>query len=61
MDPFFWNARARNTHVEENLNHPFPAQAYALENAKTEYAANFSEWSHKHWQFKRVIKHLTLA
>ena len=43
------------------MNHPFPAQAYALENAKTEYAANFSEWSHKHWQFKRVIKHLTLA
>ena len=24
---FFRNARARNTHVEENLNHPFAAQA----------------------------------
>ena len=22
----FWNARARNTHVEATLNHPFPAQ-----------------------------------
>ncbi|KAH8046219.1 cysteine desulfurase [Aureococcus anophagefferens] len=32
-----------------------------IANAKTKYAANFSEWSHKHWQFKRVIKHLTLA
>ena len=28
---FFWNARARNTHVEANLNHPFPAQVYGTE------------------------------
>ena len=27
MDAFFWNARARNTHVEANLNLSFPAQA----------------------------------
>jgi alkylated DNA repair dioxygenase AlkB len=27
MDAFSRDARARNTHVEENLNHPFPAQA----------------------------------
>ena len=26
MDVFLWNARARNTHVEATLNHPFPAQ-----------------------------------
>ena len=25
---FFRNARARNTHVEATLNHPFPAQVY---------------------------------
>ena len=25
---FFWNARARNTHVEATLNHPFAAQAW---------------------------------
>ena len=25
---FFRNARARNTHVEATLNHPFPAQAF---------------------------------
>ena len=24
------NARARNTHVEENLNHPFPAQVVVV-------------------------------
>ena len=29
MDDFFRNARARNTHVEANLNHSFPAQALA--------------------------------
>ena len=27
MNVFLWNARARNTHVEATLNHPFPAQA----------------------------------
>ena len=26
MNVFFWNARARNGHVEATLNHPFPAQ-----------------------------------
>ena len=26
MNVFLWNARARNTHVEATLNHPFPAQ-----------------------------------
>ena len=26
MNVFLWNARARNTHVEANLNHSFPAQ-----------------------------------
>ena len=26
MNVFPWNARARNTHVEATLNHPFPAQ-----------------------------------
>ena len=24
---FFWNARARNAHVEATSHHPFPAQA----------------------------------
>ena len=27
---FCWNARARNTHVEATLNHPFAAQAVIL-------------------------------
>ena len=26
VNVFLWNARARNTHVEATLNHPFPAQ-----------------------------------
>ena len=30
MKVFLWNARARNTHVEATLNHPFPAQVEAL-------------------------------
>ena len=34
MDAFFRNARARNTHVEENLNHPFPAQVGSQEDKK---------------------------
>ena len=29
MNVFHWNARARNTHVEATLNHPFPAQVAA--------------------------------
>ena len=31
MNVFLWNARARNTHVEATLNHPFPAQVGANE------------------------------
>ena len=57
--PEFWRTRARN--YLERYAYVVLFAAYALENAKTKYAANFSEWSHKHWQFKRVIKHLTLA
>ena len=34
MDAFFRNARARNTHVEANLNLSFPAQAEAADLAK---------------------------
>ena len=29
----FWNVRARNTHVEATLNHPFAAQAAQDRNA----------------------------
>ena len=57
--PEFWRTRARN--YLERYAYVVLFAAYALENAKAQYAANFSEWSHKHWQFKRVIKHLTLA
>ena len=47
---FFQNGRARNTHVEENLNHPFPAQAAAFLGAVGAFArcddANF-DWASK--------------
>ena len=34
MNVFLWNARARNTHVEATLNHPFPAQVYCASYAE---------------------------
>ena len=34
VDVFFRNARARNTHVEATLHHPFPAQAQRARDAK---------------------------
>ena len=37
MNVFFWNARARNGHVEATLNHPFPAQVTELVKEKLKY------------------------
>ena len=34
MNVFLWNARARNGHVEATLNHPFPAQARGICDAR---------------------------
>jgi hypothetical protein len=48
VDAFFWNARARNTHVEANLNHSFPAQvrlaaALADHEAQKDHALHLAE------------------
>ena len=56
--PEFWRQRARN--YLERYAYIVLFAAYALENAISKYDRNFTDWSHKHWQFKRVIKHLTL-
>ena len=34
--------------------------AYALQEAKGGFETTYSEWSHRHWQFKRVMKHFVL-
>ena len=34
--------------------------AYALQESKGGFETTYSEWSHRHWQFKRVMKHLVL-
>jgi len=56
--PEFWQSRARN--YLERYAYIILFAAYTLENTASDYITNFTEWSHKHWQFKRVIKHLTL-
>lgn len=56
--PEFWQSRAHN--YLERYAYIILFAAYALENAASDYSSNFTEWSHQHWQFKRVIKHLTL-
>eukprot|EP00629_Pelagomonadales_sp_RCC1024_P006075 CAMPEP_0119295180 /NCGR_PEP_ID=MMETSP1329-20130426/49350_1 /TAXON_ID=114041 /ORGANISM="Genus nov. species nov., Strain RCC1024" /LENGTH=455 /DNA_ID=CAMNT_0007296091 /DNA_START=110 /DNA_END=1477 /DNA_ORIENTATION=+ len=57
-NPKFWRTRGRN--YLERYAYLILFAAYALANADTKYASNFTEWSHKHWQFKRVIKHMTM-
>ena len=37
-----------------------PSQAYALLAAEGRYEVTFSEWSHRHWQFKRAMKNLSI-
>ena len=37
MNVFFWNARARNGHVEATLNHPFPAQVLLVNVPEPEF------------------------
>jgi len=54
----FWHSRAHN--YLERYAYIILFAAYALENAKSGFRMNFTEWSHQHWHFKRVIKHLTL-
>jgi hypothetical protein len=56
--PEFWQSRAHN-YLERYANIILFA-TYALENAECNFSMNFTEWSHQHWHFKRVIKHLTL-
>ena len=34
--------------------------AYALQEAKGGFETTYSEWSRRHWQFKRVMKHFVL-
>ena len=56
--PEFWARRAHN--YLERYAYILLFAAYALEEVHGGFEASFSEWSHRHWQFKRVVKHLTL-
>jgi len=56
--PEFWARRAIN--YLERYAFILLFAAYALEEVHGGYETSFTEWSHRHWQFKRVIKHLTL-
>ena len=56
--PEFWSRRAHN--YLERYAYILLFAAYALEEVHSGFEATFTEWSHRHWQFKRVIKHLTL-
>lgn len=56
--PEFWRGRAHN--YLERYAYVVLFAAYALENAPTGFRKNFTEWSRRYWQFKRVLKHLTL-
>jgi hypothetical protein len=56
--PEFWQRRAHN--YLERYAYILLFAAYALEEVHSAYESSFSEWSHRHWQFKRVVKHLTL-
>lgn len=56
--PEFWLNRGRN-YLERYASILLFA-AYALQEAPSGFETTFSEWSHRHWQFKRVMKHLVL-
>lgn len=56
--PEFWLNRGRN-YLERYASILLFA-AYALQEAPGGFETTFSEWSHRHWQFKRVMKHLVL-
>ena len=56
--PEFWLRRGRN-YLERYASILLFA-AYALQEAKGGFEVTYSEWSHRHWQFKRVMKHLVL-
>jgi len=57
--PEFWSRRGHN--YLERYAYIIVFAAYALEEATKGFPLSFSEWSHRHWQFKRIIKHLELA
>ena len=56
--PEFWNRRAHN--YLERYAYILLFAAYALEEVHSGFQASFTEWSHRHWQFKRIIKHMEL-
>jgi len=56
--PEFWARRAIN--YLERYAYILLFAAYALEEVHGGFDTSFTEWSHEHWQFKRVIKNLTL-
>jgi hypothetical protein len=56
--PEFWRGRARA--YLHRYAHMLLFAAYALEEVKTNWSTLFSEWLHRHWQFKRIIKNLSL-
>lgn len=57
--PEFWAGRAQN--YLERYAYILLFAAYALEEVHGGFEQTFTEWGHTHWQFKKVIKHLTLA
>jgi len=57
--PEFWARRAHN--YLERYAFILLFAAYALEDVHSGFERSFGEWSRSHWQFKRVIKHQTLA
>merc|ERR1711959_848972 len=56
--PEFWRNRARA--YLHRYAHMLLFAAYALEEVKNGFETIFSEWFHRHWQFKRIIKNLSL-
>jgi len=57
--PEFWARRAHN--YLERYAYILLFAAYVLEDVHSGFERSFGEWSRSHWQFKRVIKHQTLA
>lgn len=56
--PEFWRARARA--YVHRYAHMLLFAAYALEEVNNGFQSLFSEWLHRHWEFKRIIKGLSL-
>jgi hypothetical protein len=57
--PEFWARRAQ--HYLERYAFILLFAAYALEDVHSGFERSFAEWIRSHWQFKRIIKHQTLA